>query len=88
MGASAGSVLDNPQPSLAKQILTALRELMHTRYRLNNSQSGSDGWLIADALWLVSKATADNVLAWLLQQGVAGVPDSNISLFDEMQSLG
>lgn len=88
MGSSAGSVLDNPQPSLAKQILTALRELAHTRYRLNNLQSGSDGWLTADALWLVSKTTADNVRAWLLQQGVTSVPDSNIRLFDEMQSLG
>ncbi|MGL4724672.1 MAG: MobH family relaxase [Scandinavium sp.] len=88
MGASAGSVLNNPQPSLAKQVLMALRELVHTRYKLNNPHSGSDGWLTGDALWLVSKTTADNIRAWLLQQGVTGVPDSNVRLFDEMQSLG
>ncbi|QMR43214.1 TraI domain-containing protein (plasmid) [Klebsiella aerogenes] len=58
MSASAGSVPDNPQPSLAKQILTALRDLMHTRYQLNNPQSDSDGWFTADALWLVSGPAA------------------------------
>ncbi|WMY72456.1 MobH family relaxase [Buttiauxella selenatireducens] len=88
MGARADSVLDNPQPSLAKQMLTALCELVLTRYKLNNPHSGSDGWLTEDALWLISKTTADNVRAWLLQQGVTGVPDNNLRLFDEMQAHG
>lgn len=88
MGARADSVLDNPQPSLAKQLLTALRELVLTRYKLNNPDSGSDGWLTEDALWLVSKSTADNIRGWLLQQGVTSVPENNIRLFDEMQAQG
>ena len=88
MGGRGASVLDNPQPSLAKQVLVALRELVLTRYKLNNPGSGSDGWLTEDALWLVSKSTADNVRAWLLQQGVTSVPENNLRLFDEMQAQG
>ncbi|HAV1239918.1 TPA: DNA-binding domain-containing protein, partial [Salmonella enterica] len=88
MGANASAALERPQPSLPKQILTALRELVQSQYKLNNPNSGSDGWLTDDALWLISKTTADRIRAWLLQQGVTGVPDSNIRLFDEMQAHG
>ncbi|EHB3782795.1 DNA-binding domain-containing protein [Salmonella enterica subsp. houtenae serovar 17:z29:-] len=88
MGANASSALERPQPSLAKQMLTALKELVQTQYKLNNPHSGSDGWLTEEALWLISKTTADRVRAWLLQQGVTSVPDSNVRLFDEMQAHG
>ncbi|EPT5087431.1 helicase/relaxase domain-containing protein [Salmonella enterica subsp. enterica] len=86
MGANASSALERPQPSLAKQILTALRELVQTEFKLSNASSGSDDWLTQDTLWLISKTTADRIRAWLLQQGITGVPDSNTRLFDEMQS--
>lgn len=88
MGANASTALERPQPSLAKQMLTALKELVQTQYKLNNPHSGSDGWLTEEALWLISKTTADRVRAWLLQQGVTSVPDSNVRLFDEMQTHG
>ncbi|EJM1221404.1 helicase/relaxase domain-containing protein [Salmonella enterica] len=88
MGANASTALERPQPSLAKQMLTALRELVQTQFKLSNPHSGSDGWLTEDALWLISKTTADRVRAWLLQQGVTSVPDSNVRLFDEMQAHG
>lgn len=88
MGANASTALERPQPSLAKQMLTALKELVQTQYKLNNPHSGSDGWLTEEALWLISKTTADRVRAWLLQQGVTSVPDSNVRLFDEMQAHG
>ncbi|HAV1239642.1 TPA: DNA-binding domain-containing protein [Salmonella enterica] len=88
MGANASAALERPQPSLPKQILTALRELVQSQYKLNNPNSGSDGWLAEDALWLISKTTADRIRAWLLQQGVTGVPDSNTRLYDEMQAHG
>ncbi|MBA8306164.1 relaxase [Klebsiella michiganensis] len=88
MGANASTALERPQPSLAKQMLTALRELAQTQFKLSNPHSGSDGWLTEDALWLISKTTADRVRAWLLQQGVTSVPDSNVRLFDEMQAHG
>ncbi|EBP4342144.1 relaxase [Salmonella enterica] len=88
MGVNASTALERPQPSLAKQMLTALKELVQTQYKLSNPHSGSDGWLTEEALWLISKTTADRVRAWLLQQGVASVPDSNVRLFDEMQAHG
>ncbi|EKS4614612.1 TraI domain-containing protein [Salmonella enterica] len=88
MGANASSALERPQPSLAKQMMTALKELVQTQYKLNNPHSGSDGWLTGESLWLISKTTADRVRAWLLQQGVTSVPDSNVRLFDEMQAHG
>ncbi|MBW5931895.1 hypothetical protein CFM96_25195 [Klebsiella michiganensis] len=66
MGANASTALERPQPSLAKQMLTALRELAQTQFKLSNPHSGSDGWLTEDALWLISKTTADRVRAWLL----------------------
>lgn len=88
MGANPSAALERPQPSLAKQLLTALRELVQTQLTLSHPHSGSDGWLTEEALWLVSKTTADRIRAWLLQQGITGVPDSNIRLFDEMQAHG
>ncbi|EOF5433956.1 MobH family relaxase [Salmonella enterica] len=88
MGANASTALERPQPSLPKQILTALRELVQSEFKLSNANSGSDGWLTDDALWLISKTTADRIRAWLLQQGVTSVPDSNVRLFDEMQTHG
>ncbi|EDQ7230620.1 relaxase [Salmonella enterica subsp. enterica] len=88
MGANASTALERPQPSLAKQMLTALNELVQIQYKLNNPHSGSDGWLTEEALWLISKTTADRVRSWLLQQGVTSVPDSNVRLFDEMQAHG
>ncbi|EAS1760860.1 relaxase [Salmonella enterica] len=88
MGGDASQALSRPQPSLAKQLVIALRELVQNQFVLNNEQSGSDGWLTDDALWLISKTAADKIRAWLLQNGITGVPDSNSRLFDEMQSYG
>lgn len=88
MGANASTALERPQPSLARQMLTALKELVQAQYKLNNPHSGSDGWLTEEALWLISKTTADRIRAWLLQHGVTSVPDNNVRLFDEMQVHG
>ncbi|EDT2963633.1 relaxase [Salmonella enterica subsp. enterica] len=88
MGGDATQALSRPQPTLAKQIIIALRELAQNQFTLNNAQSGSDGWLTDEALWLISKTAADKIRAWLLQNGVTGIPDNNSRLFDEMQSYG
>jgi integrating conjugative element relaxase (TIGR03760 family) len=88
MGGDARQALARPQTSLAGQITTAVRELVSTQLTLNNHKSGSDGWFTAEALWLISKTAADKIRAWLLQQGISGIPDSNSRLFDEMQSYG
>ncbi|MFP1908138.1 MobH family relaxase [Lonsdalea quercina] len=88
MGGNASQTPTRPVSSLPEQILTALRELVRSEFKLSNPSSGSDGWLTDDALWLISKTTADRARAWLLQQGVTSIPESNVRLFDEMQSHG
>lgn len=88
MGGDASQALARPRTSLAGQITTAVRELVRTQLTLNNTTAGSDGWFTGEVLWLVSKTAADRIRAWLLQNGIAGIPDSNTRLFDEMQSYG
>lgn len=88
MGGDASQALARPRTSLAGQITTAVRELVRMHLTLNNTTAGSDGWFTVEALWLVSKTAADKIRAWLLQNGIAGIPDSNTRLFDEMQSYG
>ncbi|EGT5656606.1 DNA-binding domain-containing protein [Citrobacter braakii] len=88
MGGDASQVLARPRTSLAGQITTAVRDLVRSQLTLNNTTTGSDGWFTGEALWLVSKTAADRIRAWLLQNGIAGIPDSNSRLFDEMQSYG
>ncbi|MCL2897200.1 MobH family relaxase [Brenneria tiliae] len=88
MGGNASQTLTRPASSLPEQLISALRELVRAEFKLSNPSSGSDGWLTDDALWLISKTTADRARAWLLQQGVTSVPDSNVRLFDEMQAHG
>lgn len=84
LGGDIKTALAQKPSSLYQQLLTALRSLVQNEYRLNNPECGSDGWLTEDALWLVSKTTADRVRAWLLQHGVTGVPENNNRLFDEL----
>lgn len=88
MGGDASQALARPRTSLAGQITTAVRELVRTQLTFNNTAAGSDGWFTGEVLWLVSKTAADRIRAWLLQNGIAGIPDSNTRLFDEMQSYG
>lgn len=84
LGGDSVKAIHQPVTSLAGQIVSALRYLVQNEFTLNNTNSGSDGWLTEDALWLISKTTADRIRAYLLKMGVTGVPDSNIRLFDEM----
>jgi integrating conjugative element relaxase (TIGR03760 family) len=84
LGGDIKTALAHKPATLPQQLLTAVRALVQGEYRLNNQDSGSDGWLTQDALWLVSKPTADRLRAWLLQHGVTGVPENNNRLFDEL----
>ena len=84
LGGNIKAALAQKPDSLAQQLLTALRALVQGEYRLNNQDCGSDGWLTEDALWLVSKPTADRIRAWLLQHGITSVPENNNRLFDEL----
>ncbi|RPH30233.1 relaxase [Buttiauxella warmboldiae] len=84
LGGDLKTALAQKADTLPRQLLTALRVLVQEEYRLNNQDGGSDGWLTREALWLVSKPTADRLRAWLLEHGVTGVPANNNRLFDEL----
>ncbi|AKE60118.1 MobH family relaxase [Citrobacter farmeri] len=86
LGGDPVKAIHRPQTSLPQQIIAALRDLLTHEFRLNNPNGGSDGWLTDEALWLVSKNTADAIRGWLLRQGIDAVPQHNVRLFDEMQS--
>jgi len=53
-----------------------------------NQPQASDGWLTADALWLVSKTVSDKLRAHLLAQGIDGIPASNTAVFNVLQEHG
>ncbi|MBA6104603.1 MULTISPECIES: MobH family relaxase [Pseudomonas] len=86
IGANPAKALQAPKHSLQHHLLTGLRHLVKSEFKLN--QPGAAGWLTEDHLWLVSKTTTDKLRAHLLAQAVNGVPSSNIALFDELQSHG
>lgn len=62
-----------------------LRFLVKDKFKLNQPGGPSDGWLTQDALWLVSKPAADQLRAYLLAQGIEGVPSSNTSFLNMLQ---
>lgn len=86
IGANPTKALQAPIRSLQHHLLTGLRHLVKNEFKLN--RPGGAGWLTEDHLWLVSKTSSDKLRSYLLAQGVDGIPSSNISLFDELQSHG
>ncbi|WP_336331544.1 MobH family relaxase [Pseudomonas putida] len=86
IGGNPAKALQAPRHSLQHHLLTGLRHLVKNEFKLN--QPGAAGWLTEDHLWLVSKTTTDKLRAHLLAQAVDGIPSSNITLFDELQSHG
>lgn len=86
IGANPTKAIQAPIRSLQHHLLTGLRHLVKNEFKLN--QPGAAGWLTEDHLWLVSKTATDKLRAYLLAQAVDGIPSSNITLFDELQSHG
>ncbi|WP_437884568.1 MobH family relaxase [Pseudomonas sp. LRF_L74] len=84
LGGNPAKVLDAPQTSLQQHLLQGLRYLLEHELKLN--QPGAAGWLTEDSLWLVSKVVIDKLRAYLLSQGIEGVPTSNVRVFDELQA--
>jgi hypothetical protein len=76
-----------PKHALQRKLLDGLRYLLKEELRLNQREA-SDGWLTQDALWLVSKTVCDKLRAHLLSQGIEGVPDKNIAVFNVLQDHG
>ncbi|MDR9862463.1 MobH family relaxase [Pseudomonas baetica] len=88
LGGNPSRALAAPKQSLQRQLADGLRYLVRDKFKLNQSDGPSDGWLTQDALWLVSKPIADQLRAYLLTQGVDGVPSSNAPFFNMLQDQG
>ena len=88
LGGNPVRALAAPKQSLQRQMADGLRYLVRDTFRLNQPDGPADGWLTQDALWLVSKPIADQLRAYLLTQGVEGVPSSNTTFFNMLQDQG
>ncbi|MBO7827390.1 MobH family relaxase [Burkholderia pseudomallei] len=87
LGGNPQQVLLAPKQALQRKLLHGLRHLVRNELKLNQPQA-SDGWLTNEGLWLVSKTVADKLRAYLLSQGIEGIPESNPTLFDVLQEHG
>lgn len=88
LGGNPLRALSSPKQSLQRQLADGLRYLVRDTLRLNQADGPADGWLTHDALWLVSKPIADQLRAYLLTQGVEGIPSSNATFFNMLQDQG
>lgn len=88
LGGNPLHALSAPKQSLQRQLADGLRYLVRDTLRLNQADGPADGWLTHDALWLVSKPIADQLRAYLLTQGVEGIPSSNATFFNMLQDQG
>lgn len=86
IGGDITKLTQHPVTSFAKQLILALRHLLQHKLKINTPKGPADGWYTNDGLWLMSKSTADQIRAYLLEQGIS-VPSDNPKLFSEMQSL-
>lgn len=85
LGGNPERALAAPKQSLQRQLADGLRFLVREKLKLNQPDGPADGWLTQDALWLVSKPAADQLRAYLLTQGIEGVPTSNAPFFNMLQ---
>ncbi len=85
LGGNPERAIAAPKQSLQRQLAEGLRFLVREKLKLNNPDGPADGWLTQDALWLVSKPIADQLRAYLLTQGIEGVPSSNAPFFNMLQ---
>jgi integrating conjugative element relaxase (TIGR03760 family) len=87
LGGNPIRAMDAPKQSLQRQLVDGLRHLVNDQLKLNQPEA-SDGWLTQDGLWLVSKTVADKLRAYLLSQGIEGIPSSNSTFFNILQDHG
>lgn len=85
LGGNPERALAAPKQSLQRQLADGLRFLVREKLKLNQPDGPADGWLAQDALWLVSKPAADQLRAYMLTQGIEGVPTSNAPFFNMLQ---
>jgi integrating conjugative element relaxase (TIGR03760 family) len=84
LGGDPGKAIAAPRHTLQRKLLDGLRYLLKEEFKINQPQA-SDGWLTQDALWLVSKTVSDKLRAYLLSQGIDGIPSNNTALFNILQ---
>ncbi len=87
LGGDPGKAIAAPRHTLQRKLLDGLRYLLKEEFKINQPQA-SDGWLTQDALWLVSKTVSDKLRAYLLAQGIDGIPSNNTALFNILQEYG
>ena len=85
LGGNPERAIAAPKQSLQRQLADGLRFLVRDKLKLNSPEGPADGWLTQDALWLVSKPAADQLRAYMLAQGIDGVPTSNAPFFNMLQ---
>ncbi|WP_412462277.1 MobH family relaxase [Pseudomonas sp. SC11] len=85
LGGNPERAIAAPKQTLQRQLADGLRFLVREKLKLNHPDGPADGWLTQDALWLVSKPIADQLRAYLLTQGIEGVPSSNAPFFNMLQ---
>ncbi|WP_458736766.1 MobH family relaxase [Pseudomonas chlororaphis] len=88
LGGNPARALTAPKQSLQRKLADGLRYLVRDKFKLNQPDGPSDGWLDQGALWLVSKPMADELRAYLLSQGIEGIPSSNAPFFNMLQDQG
>lgn len=87
LGGDPARAMAAPKHALQRKLLEGLRYLLKEELKLNQPQA-SDGWLTQDALWLVSKTVSDKLRAYLLSQGIDGIPANNTAVFNVLQDHG
>ncbi|KTT25425.1 MobH family relaxase [Pseudomonas rhizoryzae] len=85
LGANPQRAMEAPKNTIQRQLADGLRTLVIEKFKLNQPDGPSDGWLTQDALWLVSKPASDQLRALMLSQGVEGIPTSNAPFFNLIQ---
>lgn len=85
LGGNPGRAMSAPKQSIQRQLAEGLRMLVAEKFKLNQPDGPSDGWLTHDGLWLVSKPAVDQLRAHLLSQGIEHIPTSNAPMFNLLQ---
>ncbi|SFH49416.1 integrating conjugative element relaxase, PFL_4751 family [Pseudomonas syringae] len=85
LGGNPGRAMSAPKQSIQRQLAEGLRMLVADKFKLNQPDGPSDGWLTQEGLWLVSKPAVDQLRALLLSQGIEHIPSSNAPMFNLLQ---
>lgn len=88
MGGDITRLAAAPQQSLQRKLVDGLRHLLKSNKLALNGSKGSAVYLTDDAVWFVSPTVPRQLKAYLLEQGISGVPSDESRLYDEMLAHG